>query len=173
MDKPRRASKKASTVPTMRDVGTEIDNENFRLRLRALRMAKGLTLFDVEQRSSGQITAVALGSYERGDRNITLAKLFDIARIYNIPSSELFVEAVERIEPGRITVDLRKLTQIQISQPNCLIKTFKSIAAQRGDWNGEVLSIRASDLSNLYLFSGLSYQEIQSFISECTVPRLK
>ena len=173
MDNPKRESYIATTVAIMRHIDSEMQIESFRLRLRAIREAKGLTLLDVENSSNGQITAVTLGSYERGDRNITLSKLFDIARIYDIPSSEFLVDAKEHIEPERITMDLRKLTRSQLSHSTSVIKIFKSIAAKRGDWNGEVLSIRAIDISNLHLFSGLSTQEIQSFISECTVPRSK
>ena len=173
VDNPKGESQAGITVCIMRTVDTEIEIQSFRLRLRAVREGKRLTLLDVEKSSGGQITAVALGSYERGDRNLALQKFLEIARIYNIPASELLVDSVEHIEPGRITIDLRKLVSNKVSKSAALVNIFKSIAAQRGDWNGEVLSIRASDISNLHIFSGLTSKEIQCFISECTVPRSK
>jgi transcriptional regulator with XRE-family HTH domain len=173
VDKPKGESQAGITVCIMRMVDTEKEIESFRLRLRAVREGKRLTLLDVEKSSGGHITAVALGSYERGDRNVALQKLLEIACIYNIPASQLLVDSVEHIEPGRITVDLRKLVSNQPLKSAALVNVFKSIAAQRGDWNGEVLSIRASDISNLHMFSGLTSKEIQCFISECTVPRSK
>ena len=173
MDKPKRESKPTTTVPHVTDDASEIEIKGFCLRLRTVREGKGLTLLDVEMNSNGQVTAVALGSYERGDRKMSLSKLFEIARIYNMPASEFLVDAGAHIEPGRITVDLRKITQVPLSQSAMIVRVFKSIAQQRGDWNGEVLSVRASDLSNLHIFSGLSTHEINTFIAECTVSRSK
>ena len=44
-------------------------------RLRAIRQQQGLSLQRVEQRSQGAWKAVVVGSYERGDRAVTVADL--------------------------------------------------------------------------------------------------
>jgi hypothetical protein len=54
-----------------------------------------------------------------------------------------------------------------------VVRILREIAVQRGDWNGEVMSIRAIDIANFQIFSGLSTEEISAFASECTVARSK
>jgi transcriptional regulator with XRE-family HTH domain len=44
-------------------------------RLRAIRQQQGLTLQQVEEMSEGRWKAVVVGSYERGDRAVSVAKL--------------------------------------------------------------------------------------------------
>ena len=41
-------------------------------RLRAIRMQQGLSLHGVEDKSEGRWKAVVVGSYERGDRAVTV-----------------------------------------------------------------------------------------------------
>ena len=47
-------------------------------RLRAIRQQQGLSLHAVEEKSGGRWKAVVVGSYERGDRAITVAKLAEL-----------------------------------------------------------------------------------------------
>ena len=58
-------------------------------RLRDVRQREGLSLQRVEQRSGGRWKAVVVGSYERGDRAVTVQKLAELARFYGVPMSEL------------------------------------------------------------------------------------
>ena len=44
-------------------------------RLRAIRTQQGLSLHGVEEKSRGRWKAVVVGSYERGDRSVTVQKL--------------------------------------------------------------------------------------------------
>ena len=69
-------------------IDTELDT--LHNRLRQIRESQGLTLQQVSARSQGQISAIALGSYERGDRSISARKILQIAQLYNIPVTELF-----------------------------------------------------------------------------------
>ena len=46
-------------------------------KLRAIRQQQGLSLHGVEERSGGRWKAVVVGSYERGDRAVTVQKLAD------------------------------------------------------------------------------------------------
>jgi len=48
-------------------------------RLRDVRQREGLSLQRVEQRSGGRWKAVVVGSYERGDRAVTVQKLAELA----------------------------------------------------------------------------------------------
>jgi len=49
-------------------------------RLRAIRTQQGLSLHGVEEKSRGRWKAVVVGSYERGDRSVTVQKLAETLR---------------------------------------------------------------------------------------------
>ena len=54
-------------------------------RLRAIRTQQGLSLHGVEEKSRGRWKAVVVGSYERGDRSVTVQKLAELAEFYGVP----------------------------------------------------------------------------------------
>ena len=62
-------------------------------KLRAIRQQQGLSLHGVEERSGGRWKAVVVGSYERGDRAVTVQKLAELADFYSVPVSELLPDA--------------------------------------------------------------------------------
>ena len=68
----------------------DIELENLQQKLRQIRESQGLTLQDVATKSKGAISAIALGSYERGDRSISTRKIMQIAHLYGLPIGELF-----------------------------------------------------------------------------------
>lgn len=62
-------------------------------RLRALRVERGMSLIDVERLSEGQLKGVVVGSYERGDRNVTITRLSEIAEFYGVLLGDLMLES--------------------------------------------------------------------------------
>jgi len=58
-------------------------------RLRAIRTQQGLSLHGVEEKSQGRWKAVVVGSYERGDRAVTVQRLSELADFYGVPVAEL------------------------------------------------------------------------------------
>ena len=144
----------------------DIDDEllRFQRRLRAVREALGLTLSQVAVLSSGAISAIALGSYERGDRSISAAKTLEIAKIYKIPVSELFEQPQKMVGNKRVVIDYRKLSNDDdpIAQP--LLNVINKIACIRRDWNGELISLRESDIASLQIFTLLTGDEINQML---------
>jgi transcriptional regulator with XRE-family HTH domain len=59
-------------------------------KLRYVRQLKGWTLADVETKSYGKHKAVVIGSYERGQRTISVKKLIELARFYGVPITDFF-----------------------------------------------------------------------------------
>jgi len=145
-------------------------------RLRAIRISKGLSLSDVEIASARRIRAVVLGSYERGDRALSVKKAIEIAAFYGVPLTYL-LEQPKRAE-GVIrppVIDLRQIRSIisdtqqmdSITPELRSIFTFISgIVALRNDWNGEVLSMRSNDISLLAMTLGKNSDEISKIFSE-------
>ena len=58
-------------------------------RLRAIRAQQHLSLHGVERKSGGRWKAVVVGSYERGDRAVSVQRLAELAEFYGVPVGEL------------------------------------------------------------------------------------
>lgn len=122
------------------------------LRLRAIRTQQGLSLHGVEEKSQGRWKAVVVGSYERGDRAVTVQRLAELAEFYGVPVHELLPGATPggaAEPPPRLVINLEKLQQVPDEKTGPLMRYTQSIQSQRGDYNGKVLSIRQDDLRTL------------------------
>ena len=134
-------------------------------RLRAIRQQQGLSLHGVEEKSQGRWKAVVVGSYERGDRAVTVQKLAELADFYAVPVSELLPDsspAVAAEAPKRLIIDLERLGGHLAEKAGPLARYAAAIQAQRGDYNGRVLSIRQDDLRTLAVI----YDEAPSQLAE-------
>jgi transcriptional regulator with XRE-family HTH domain len=122
-------------------------------RLRAIRTQQGLSLHGVEEKSQGRWKAVVVGSYERGDRAVTVQRLSELADFYGVPVAELLPEghALATVsEPTpRLVIDLEQLSSVPAQQSAPLARYAATIQSQRGDYNGRILSIRQEDLRSL------------------------
>jgi transcriptional regulator with XRE-family HTH domain len=58
-------------------------------QLRAVRLRRGLSLHQVEEKSAGVWRAIVVGSYERGDRNPSAVRLVALAGWYGVPVESL------------------------------------------------------------------------------------
>jgi transcriptional regulator with XRE-family HTH domain len=138
--------------------------------LRKVRLGRKWSLKDFEEASKGLIKDVVLGSYERGSRSISVSKLEIIAATYEVPMSAFFAEeakfrAMQNQE--RVIIDLRKLREAQKAsqseESNLLDQFTKSIINLRKDWNGEILSLRASDIAFLSMMASSPAQIFENF----------
>jgi len=121
-------------------------------KLRAIRTQQGLSLHGVEDKSQGRWKAVVVGSYERGDRAVTVQRLSELADFYGVPVAELLPEGISAgaSEPAaRLVIDLEQLQQVSPEWAAPLARYAATIQSQRGDYNGRVLSIRHEDLRSL------------------------
>ncbi len=142
-------------------------------RLRAIRRQQGMTLQDVEAASDGRWKAVVVGSYERGDRALSVAKLAELGEFYGVPVSALLPESERDVDTtasaGRThaTLDLRALERQDLDpelQP--LARFANTIQRQRGDYNGTVLTIRAEDLRALSVVFSVDMEELMARLDE-------
>ncbi|HVX43961.1 MAG TPA: transcriptional regulator [Mycobacteriales bacterium] len=128
-------------------------------RLRAIRTQQGLSLHGVEKKSQGRWKAVVVGSYERGDRAVTVQKLAELADFYGVPVSELLPDprpAAAGAPAQRVVLDLERLGTLPAEVGGPLARYAAAIQTQRGDYNGRVLSIRAEDLRSLAIIYDMS-----------------
>lgn len=136
-------------------------------RLRAIRQQQGLTLQQVEEMSEGRWKAVVVGSYERGDRAVSVAKLAELSEFYNVPVSELLPKeelaaaAANGGASAKVMLDLRQLASDGLDPDLKPVSRFAhTIQMQRGDYNGNVLTIRGEDLRALSVIYGTEPDEL-------------
>ncbi|CAB4947381.1 MAG: helix-turn-helix domain-containing protein [Actinobacteria bacterium] len=134
-------------------------------RLRAIRQQQELSLHGVEEKSRGRWKAVVIGSYERGDRAVTVQKLAELADFYGVPVSELLPDGgptAASEAPPKLILDLERLGSVPAEKAGPLSRYAAAIQAQRGDYNGRILSIRQEDLRTLSVI----YDEPVSMLTE-------
>lgn len=139
-------------------------------RLRAIRQQQGLTLQQVEEMSEGRWKAVVVGSYERGDRAVSVAKLAELGQFYNVPVTELLpkdepLSGLTQLAAGspsnKVMLDLRRLSRTDLDPELQPISRFAhTIQLQRGDFNGSVLTIRGEDLRALSVIYGTDPEDL-------------
>ena len=162
-----------NSVSFMETIHAQTQIETLHTRMRIIRESRHLTLIQAAKLSKGQISAIALGSYERGDRSASARKLIMIANLYEVPISQLFEPQRNFMPEERISIDLRKILTTTNPVAQKITEVLRKIARMRGDWNGEVISLRAHDINNMEVFTGLTPEEIQAVIAEYGFPRSK
>lgn len=84
-------------------------------KLRAIRTQQGLSLHGVEEKSQGRWKAVVVGSYERGDRAVTVQRLAELADFYGVPVQELLPGTTPggaAEPPPKLVLDLERLAHV-------------------------------------------------------------
>lgn len=126
-------------------------SEDVGSRLRQIRTQQGLSLQDVERTSGGEWKAAVVGSYERGDRNISASRLCELADFYGVPPAEILPndDGAAPLERTRgLVIDLKRLAE-STNEYAGLRRYCESIQLQRGDFNRDQLSVRGDDLRAL------------------------
>ena len=140
--------------------------------MRSIRRSRSLSLNEVESLSHGSLKAVVLGSYERGSRNLTIKRAIEIAKIYNIPVAEIVSEKAPSVTTSvpRLMLDIRALQRIghaesERSRRFLLSQLLRRILEDRQDWNGEIITLRESDLGIISLLLTMEKAEILEWLA--------
>jgi transcriptional regulator with XRE-family HTH domain len=122
-------------------------------RLRSLRKQRGLTLQQVEVLSNKRLKGSLLAAYERGDRNISVTRLHQIATLYSVPVTQLLPEEVEAggepALPPKLAIDLNQLQGLPERQGSIIARHVARLQQQRQDFNTPVVTFRTDDLEQL------------------------
>jgi len=126
-------------------------------RLRAIREQRRWSLRDVNEASHGRFTGSAVGTYERGERGISVQRLSELARLYGVPVERVLPESPMRAgsddrhsagdgTPEKVVLDLAALERQTDPTFASVRRYIDTIKLRRGDFNGRVLSVRSSDV---------------------------
>jgi transcriptional regulator with XRE-family HTH domain len=69
--------------------------------LRQIRVARSLSLRQVTVRSGGRFKPSSVASYERGERQISLERLFALAGVYGVAPERIVAAIAHRLEEAR------------------------------------------------------------------------
>ncbi len=164
-------------------------------RLRAVRKEMRLSLQAVESMSDQQFKASVLGAYERGERAISVPRLQRLARLYDVPVDQFLPwnegvgddravrDPAERADGDRgtesdrgrleekVMIDLEKLEATSAPEVDVLTPYLSSIRAQRRDFSGQIMAIRAEDLRILASLMGETVERLCSRLDELGLRR--
>ncbi|WP_375475294.1 transcriptional regulator [uncultured Jatrophihabitans sp.] len=136
-------------------------------RLRAIRMQQHLSLHGVERKSAGKWKAVVVGSYERGDRAVSVQRLAELAEFYGVPVSDLLPPEESAFSGGggatplnRIVLNLDRVHALQDGHADILRRFIQSILRQRGDMTARSMPVRYEDLRTLALMYDTSIEAL-------------
>jgi len=116
-----------------------------------------------------------MGSYERGTRSISLPRCLELANLFEIPIAELLSESNFRDfdEAKSKRFDLRRSAFLAGSQDEKefaqLHKFLIALAQRRGDWNGEILTLRSSDIDTLTLLLEMNQDQLTRWLSQLKI----
>lgn len=147
--------------------------EDVGARLRRVRVQQGWSLQDVERRSEGEWKAAVVGSYERGDRNISASRLIELAEFYGVSPADILPTDGGPRPADRATgivVDLPALAEAG-EHFDGVRRYCESIQLQRGDYNRDQLSIRGDDLRALSVILSTDAEGLVEALDEAGVLR--
>ncbi len=134
--------------------------------LRRIREQKKLTLRAVERESLGVWKAVVVGSYERGDRALTLKRAVGLAKFYGVPLEHLLGLSTQPVaSEDDLRFDLGEIRRRWSSIPPEFNRFLQEICRMRSDWNGEVLSLRRDDQIALSALLNMERTDIHHWAS--------
>ncbi|KKL08661.1 hypothetical protein LCGC14_2573640 [marine sediment metagenome] len=140
-------------------------------RLRKIRMQNSLSLKDVEKSTKGHVKASILGAYERGERVISIPRLYELAEFFNVPVDYLITNGSGEAEEtqrgasdkaGGIKIDLVSLNKLPEKDVSLLKNYISGIRKQREDFNVEVITIREDDLKMLAALYGTDTESVST-----------
>ena len=126
-------------------------------RLRVVRHRRGMTLLQVEQRSAGRFTAAVVGSYERGDRAVTVPTLAELAEFYDVPTAQLLPQHPTAATGGDRTlrIDLHRLAALPAQHVGPLARYASAARSNDDDSADGILTLREQDLQCLSVLYAL------------------
>jgi len=136
-------------------------------RLRAVRTAQHLSLHGVERKSGGRWKAVVVGSYERGDRAVSVQKLAELAEFYGVATSDLLPteEVAQPATAGtpplsRIVLNPDRVAALTEPGADILRRFVQAVQRQRGHLTPASLPVRRADLATLAMMYDVSVEEL-------------
>jgi transcriptional regulator with XRE-family HTH domain len=163
-------------------------------RLRVVRNQLGLSLQAVEAASNHEFKASVLGAYERGERAVSVSRLQRLAKLYGVSVDQLLphetdatrwwmskdAEAPGAPQPERpaaqpwqnsdtVTIDLTRLRDVSGPERDLIRRFVSMIQVQRQDFNGQLITIRSSDVRAIACLFGMTPDAMSRRLEELSL----
>ena len=163
-------------------------------RLRVVRNQLGLSLQAVEAASNQEFKASVLGAYERGERAVSVSRLQRLAKLYGVSVDQLLpnendatrwwmskdaetagAEPPERpaAQPWQnsdtVTIDLTRLRDVSGPERDLIRRFVSMIQVQRQDFNGQLITIRSSDVRAIACLFGMTPDAMSRRLDELSL----
>ena len=135
-------------------------------RLREIRSTQHLSLHEVERRSGGRWKAVVVGSYERGDRSVSVQRLAELAAFYGVPATDLLPRETHAPPPGapaplqRVVISVARLYALDDPAAAGVVRFVRTVLHARNATAAPTITIRNSDLAMLAMLYEISVAEL-------------
>jgi transcriptional regulator with XRE-family HTH domain len=156
-------------------------------RLRAIREQRRWSLRDVQLASHGRFTGSAVGTYERGERGVSVQRLSELAQLYGVPVARVLPDVPwregepdqrrsdgdtasgpgDQQPPEKVIIDLVALERRSEPELETIRHYIDAIKLKRGDFNGRMLSVRSADV---WAWAAMSALDTEGFVQ--TLDRL-
>ena len=151
-------------------------------RLRAIRDQRGWSLRDVQLASRGRFTGSAVGTYERGERGLSVQRLSELTQLYGVPVARVLPDAHGREAdarrwapngdtasaspesplPQKVVIDLVALEKRSEPELETIRHYIDAIKLKRGDFNGRMLSVRNADV---WAWAAMAALDTEGFVA--------
>jgi transcriptional regulator with XRE-family HTH domain len=118
-------------------------------RLRAARRHRGWSLQEVEKRSDSEFRSSVLGAYERGERAISVQRLYRLASLYRVDVAHLIPASEEGdSEEQNVNIDLDAIGGVDEDVSEVIDRFLVAIQMRRRGSSGD-MTVRQADLELL------------------------
>jgi len=123
--------------------------------LRRARASRGLTLREAARAASDEVKPTTLASYERGERTVSVDRLFRLSSLYRISPARLVADVLRRVE-GRepVLIDVTKVRRLNGAEAGILDGFIRNVLMLRNQPTADTVSLREGDLDVLATATG-------------------
>jgi transcriptional regulator with XRE-family HTH domain len=130
--------------------------------LRRARKKRGLTLKELARRSGGRFKPTSVAGYERGERKISVDRLCELVKFYDVSAGRLVANAVRMAEgTAPVVIELSSVADLESGEGDLLAEFTKQVVQLRKAGRSDTVSIRVGDLEVLATMSG---HELAEFV---------
>jgi transcriptional regulator with XRE-family HTH domain len=130
--------------------------------LRRARISRGLTLREAAHDAPEELKPTTLASYERGERAVSVDRLFRLSLMYGISPARLIADVLRRVE-GRspVQIDVRKVRSLGGAEAGILDGFVRNVLMLRDQPTSDTITLREGDLDVLATATG---RRVQDFV---------
>ena len=128
--------------------------------LRRARRSTGWTLREASQESERLFRPTSIASYERGERQISTQRFYELARLYRVSPVRLLADAIREAD-GRppAIIDIARIERMEVSEARAVASFIEQVIGLRGIRGSQTITLRQGDLEVLATAAGERFED--------------